>query len=188
MSRDNYLKAVRKCMPEHRYIHTLGVTETAIKLASHYDVSKDDAETAAILHDIAKFSKQEWMKQIILAEHMNPHLLDFHHELWHAPVGAYLVERDFGITNKDILNAIRFHTTGRANMSPLEKIIYVSDMIEPNRQFPGVDFLRQQATDGLDHVMTACITHSITFLIKKNQPVFPDSIHCYNDLVNRKEK
>lgn len=188
MNRDNYLAAVRQRMPEPRYVHTLGVMETAIHLASHYGVSQENAETASIFHDIAKFSKPEWMKHIIQKEHLNPLLLDFHHELWHAPVGAYIVEREFGIDDEHILNAIRFHTTGRADMSPLEKILYVADMIEPNRQFPGVDLLRQQSTNGLDYAMKVCITHSITFLIKKNQPVFPDAIHCYNDLVIRKEK
>lgn len=188
MNRDNYLATVRERMPEPRYVHTLGVMETAIRLADHYGISKSDAETAAILHDIAKFSKPIWMKQIIQKEKINPILLDYHHELWHAPVGAYVVQNEFGIEDENILNAIRYHTTGRADMSPLEKVLYVSDMIEPNRKFPDVELLRQQATKGLDGIMLACISHSIKFLIQKKQPVFPDSIHCYNDLVIKKGK
>ncbi|MFX3674448.1 MAG: bis(5'-nucleosyl)-tetraphosphatase (symmetrical) YqeK [Paenisporosarcina sp.] len=188
MNRDKYLATVRERMPEPRYVHTLGVMETAIHLADHYGVSKVDAEVAAILHDIAKFSNPLWMKKIIQNEKMNPILLEYHHELWHAPVGAYVVRNELGITNENILNAIRFHTTGRANMSPLEKILYVADMIEPNRRFPNVDLLREHATEGLDGIMEACIIHSIKFLIQKKQPVFPDSIHCYNDLVNKKGK
>lgn len=186
MNRDKYLADVRKRMPEPRYVHTLGVMETAIQLASHYGIPESKAETAAIFHDIAKFSSPNWMKQIIQSEQMNPMLLDFHHELWHAPVGAYVAQYEFGIEEEDILNAIRFHTTGRAKMSDLEKILYVADMIEPNRHFPAVDVLRKVATKDLNGVMNACVTHSINYLIQKKQPVFPDSIHCYNDLVIKK--
>ena len=67
---------------------------------------------------------------------MDFRLLSFHHELWHGPVGAIIARNEFGIEDEDILNAIRFHTTGRAGMSTLEKLIYVSDMIEPGRNFP----------------------------------------------------
>ena len=70
-------------------------------------------------------------------------LASFHHELWHGPVGAIIARDEFDITDEDTLNAIRFHTTGRAGMSLLEKLIYVSDMIEPGRDFPGVEHIKR---------------------------------------------
>ena len=70
-------------------------------------------------------------------------MLDWGPEILHGPVGAWIAENEFHITNEDILNAIRYHTTGRANMSKLEKIIYIADMIEPNRKFDGVEELRE---------------------------------------------
>ena len=187
MIRDELINAIRTRMPEKRVLHTLGVMETAIRLAKVYGVSEQDAELAAILHDVVKFADREWMKQTIVEQQMDPTLLNFHHELWHAPVGAYVAQQEFGVSNQDVLNAICYHTTGRANMTKLEKILYCADMIEPNRNFPGVDDLRQQDEQGLNELMKACVQRSIQFLMQKNQPVYPDSIHCYNDLVTRKE-
>lgn len=76
-------------------------------------------------------------------------------------------EKEFNIDDEDILNAIKFHTTGRAGMSDLEKIIYISDMIEPSRNFPGVEDLRKIANIDLEEGMLSCVQHSMAFLIKK---------------------
>ena len=78
------------------------------------------------------------MKQIILDGGGPLEVLNFHHELWHAPAGAALVKTEVGITDEDILSAIRFHTSGRPNMTLLEKVVYVADYIEPGRRFPGL--------------------------------------------------
>jgi predicted HD superfamily hydrolase involved in NAD metabolism len=185
MNRDNYLAAVRMRMPESRYVHTLGVMHTAKRLAKIYGESEEDAELAAILHDVVKFADRSWLKEQIVEHHMDERLLSFHHELWHAPVGAVVAQEEFGVTNQTILDAIRFHTTGRAQMSRLEKIIYCSDMIEPSRNFPGLEELREKDEEDLDALMKMCVKRSIQFLIQKNQPVYPDSIHCYNDMVTK---
>ncbi len=187
MNREDLLNAIRTRMPEKRYVHTIGVMETAIRLASVYGVSEKEAEISAILHDVVKFADRQWLKEMIIVQNLEPTLLQFHHELWHGPVGSYIAQTEFGVNNQDVLNAISFHTTGRKGMSKLEKIIYCADMIEPNRTTPGVEILRLQDEAGLDELMKACIKRSIEFLIQKNQPVYPDSIHCYNDLVTRKE-
>ncbi len=79
------------------------------------------AETAAILHDIAKYAEIEWMENIVRAEKLDARLLGWGSELLHGPVGAYIAESEFALTDEDMLNAIRFHTTGRAGMSRLEK-------------------------------------------------------------------
>ena len=99
-------------------------------------------------------------------------LSNFHKELWHAPVGAIIARNEFGIADEDILNAIRYHTTGRTNMSLLEKLLYVSDMIEPGRDFPGVDALRELAEESIDFAMGACIQQSMLFLVSKKVPSF----------------
>ncbi|MFG5456506.1 bis(5'-nucleosyl)-tetraphosphatase (symmetrical) YqeK, partial [Enterococcus faecalis] len=85
------------------------------------------AEIAAIFHDYAKFRPKEEMKQIILDGGGPLEVLNFHHELWHAPAGAALVKTEVGITDEDILSAIRFHTSARPNMTLLEKVVYVAD-------------------------------------------------------------
>lgn len=188
MGRDELLLAIKDRMPEKRYIHTIGVTDTAIELAKRYGEDPKKAEVAAILHDSCKYADREWMKQIIIEQHMNRTLLQYHHELWHGPVGAYVAETEFHVADVAVLNAIRYHTTGRVGQSDLEKIVYIADMIEPNRKFPGVDELRKAAEElTLHDLMIKCLTHSISFLISKHQPVFPDSFECYNDLLLQKK-
>ncbi|MEC0664643.1 bis(5'-nucleosyl)-tetraphosphatase (symmetrical) YqeK [Priestia flexa] len=183
MNQSEALAVVREQLTERRYIHTLGVMETAVKLAERYDVDIKKAELAAIFHDYAKFRPKEEMKAIIINESMSVHLLEANTELWHAPVGAFLVEKEVGLTDEDILNAIRYHTSGRPGMSSLEKVIYVADYIEPGRNFPGVEEVRELAEQDLDKALLQALKNTISFLISKNQRVFPDTLYTYNELV-----
>jgi predicted HD superfamily hydrolase involved in NAD metabolism len=183
MNREKALNLVKEQLTEHRYQHTLGVMETAIKLAEKYGANEKKAELAAIFHDYAKFRPKEEMKQIIIQQKMDPKLLQFNAELWHAPVGAYLAKTEAGIQDQEVLDAIRYHTSGRPNMTLLEKIIYLADYIEPGRHFPGVDEVREIAERNLDEALIQALKNSIAFLLKKNQPIFPDTLDTYNHLV-----
>lgn len=185
MDRNDYLSAIKTRMPEKRYIHTIGVMETAISLAEQYGEDVKSAEVAAILHDIAKYADEEWMNQVVKENGLDDRLIGWGSEILHGPVGAWIAQTEFKITNENILNAIRFHTTGRANMSKLEKIIYIADMIEPNRKFDQVDELRKIANVDLDEAMKACICHTISFLVHTEQAIFPVSIECYNDVISK---
>lgn len=172
MKRDEALACVKEQLTEQRYTHTVGVMETAVKLAERFGADVKKAETAAIFHDYAKFRPKEEMKQIILDENKSLEVLDFHHELWHAPAGASLVKTEVGITDEDVLSAIRYHTSGRPGMTLLEKIIYVADYIEPGRLFPGVDEVRALAEENLDLALIQALKNTITFLLKKTKPFF----------------
>ena len=107
---------------------------------------------------------------------MDEELLEYNSELWHAPVGAYLVEKEAGIKDAEILDAIRYHTSGRPNMTILEKVIYLADYIEPGRNFPGVEEVREMAEKDLDQALIQSIQNTIIFLMKKNQENFPTHI------------
>lgn len=183
MERDKALKIVAEQLTEHRYVHTLGVMETAISLAELYGGDVKRAETAAIFHDYAKFRPKKEMKKIIEEQDMPKKLLEHNSELWHAPVGAYLVKKEVGIKDKEVLKAIKYHTSGRPDMTLLEKIIYVADYIEPGRQFPGVEEVRELAKTNLDQALIKSLQNTITFLLKKNQAIYPDTIKTYNSLV-----
>ena len=135
----------REIMPyieEHlkpsRLDHTLQVTRLAREMAAKYDADVNKAEIAALLHDMAKYEERPGVN------------MDFAH----GGIGAEMSEELFGIEDQDILNAIRYHTTGRAGMSTLEKIIFLADAIEPGRNYPGVDEIRKVAETDLDG---ACI-------------------------------
>lgn len=183
MNRDQALQLVKPQLTEHRYLHTIGVMETAIKLADRYGADIKKAELAAIFHDYAKFRPKDEMKQIIVEQGMPPILLEYNSELWHAPVGAFLAEKEAGITDSEVLDAIRYHTSGRIGMTLLDKIIYLADYIEPGRHFPGVDEVRAIAEEDLDKALIQSMKNTIQFLMKKNQPVFPDTFNAYNSIV-----
>ncbi|GIN38574.1 bis(5'-nucleosyl)-tetraphosphatase (symmetrical) YqeK [Heyndrickxia oleronia] len=188
MERNKALEIVAKQLTEKRYTHTLGVMETAIDLAKLYKADEKKAELAAIFHDYAKFRPLEEMKKIIIEQKFDPFLLQYNPELWHAPVGAYLIQEEVGIKDVEIINAVRYHTSGRMNMTLLEKIIYLADYIEPGRQFPGVEEARKLAKKDLDEALIYSVKNTIIFLMNKNQAVYPDTFTFYNDLVMKKER
>ena len=97
MNREQALSIVKEQLTESRYLHTIGVMESAISLAKRYQADVKKAELAAIFHDYAKYRPKEEMKRIIEEQGMPKELLSFHSEMWHAPVGAYLVEKEVGI-------------------------------------------------------------------------------------------
>ena len=187
MDRNLALLKVKDQLTEHRYNHTLGVMESAIALAKRYGADEKKAELAAIFHDYAKFRPKEEMKQHIIDQGMPVELLRYNSELWHAPVGAFLVHKEAGIEDEEILDAIRYHTSGRVGMTLLEKVIYLADYIEPGRHFPGVEEVREIAKTSLDHALIKSIQNTIFFLMKKDQPIFPATFNTYNDLIMKLE-
>lgn len=179
-------KVVKPHLTKNRYEHTLRVAETAVELAAIYNVSKDKAELAAIFHDYAKYRSLEEMRRIISNNNMLPKdLLHYHHELWHGPVGSILIELEYGITDKAIKEAIFYHTTGRANMTNIELVIFVADYIEPGRSFPGLEEVRIAAKDNLIKAAWLASRNTISFLMSKADRIYPDSFHAYNDLTKR---
>lgn len=181
------LELIKNVLPEKRYIHTLGVLETAVALAEKYGANQKKVELAAIFHDYAKYRPVAEMKSIVSEQNMSDNLLKYARELLHAPVGAYLVRKELGIDDEEVLDAIRYHTTGRPFMTLLEKIIYISDYIEPNRSFSGVDEVRLLAQTNLDEALLKGISNTIYFLVSKQQPVFPDTLAAYNHLILKEE-
>ena len=183
MNRNEALQLVKAQLTEKRYVHTLGVAESAVELAERYGADIKKAELAAIFHDYAKFRPKEEMKQIIMEQNITKDLLDYHSELWHAPVGAYLVEQEAGITDQEILDAIAYHTSGRIGMTLLDKIVYLADYIEPGRSFPGVEEVRKLAEQNLDAAVIQAVRNTINFLMMKKQVIYPATFHTYNVLI-----
>lgn len=187
MERNEALELVKGQLPEKRYVHTIGVMEMAISLAKKYGADVKKAELAAIFHDYAKYRPKEELRQIIIDEKLPPSLLHFHSELWHGPAGAFLVKKEAGINDEEILTAIAYHTTGRENMSLLEKVIYLADYIEPGRNFPGVAEVRDLAEIDLDKAMLKSLQNTIAYLVQKGSLIYPDTVHAYNDFARKQE-
>ena len=135
---------LRAAQKERRYFHTLGVVKEAVRLAPRYGVPEEKAKIAALLHDCAKnFDEDRFLE--IAADYgvtLDEYALK-EPALVHAYLGAAVAYRDYGVTDKEILDAIYYHTTARANMTNLEKLVYIADMIEPGRTMPQAEELRK---------------------------------------------
>ncbi len=173
MQIEHLLEAVRQELPAPRFEHTLRVQKLAVKFAQRMGIDKDRTSIAAILHDYCKFWPKEKLVSWIRKYKLPDDLLDYHSELWHAPVGAEVAARHFGIMDEEILQAIRYHTTGRPCMSTLEKIIFLADLLEPGRRFPGVEELRSDADRDIDWAVWKALDHTICYLVERRQKIYP---------------
>lgn len=179
------LQHVKAELPEGRYEHSLRVVEQAVRLASIYNVNENQAGIAAAFHDYAKKRSLDQMKRVILTSTLPKDLLLYHYELWHGPVASILVESLFGITDTDVLNAIKYHTTGRAHMNRLEMIICLADYIEPARNFEGLDEVREMAEKDLVQASWLMARNTIQYLMVSKSAIYPDTFHAYNYLSNQ---
>lgn len=180
---------LKEKVSEKRYRHILGVEKTAIELAKIYGVSTVDAKLAALLHDYAKqmpiVQMQEICKEYFFEE--TKEYLD-QGELLHGYVGAHLAESEFGIKNKEILEAIKYHTTGRRNLGLLAKIIYIADAIEPGRDYPGVDELREIVKKDIDGALLEEVDRKLKYLLKLESIIHLNSVDMRNWIIELKRK
>lgn len=174
-----HIKEVMKnTLSEKRYRHTLGVMEEAVKLAEFYNEDRNKAYKAALLHDCAKEYSAETKKKLckkfnIKQDSATKDQVD----LLHAELGENIAKHKFGVHDKDILNAIRYHTTGRKGMSMLEKIIYIADCIEPNREkYEGLDQIRSNAYVDIDKAMIIALRCKVQYSESKKKTIHPLSI------------
>lgn len=179
-----YLKdEVRKLVKKDRYKHTIGTSHIAVSLAMLNNFNVEKAEVTAILHDCAKnLDYKKYIKKynIMLSEMeiRNPSLI-------HAKIGAIIAKEEYNIKNKDILNAINYHTTGRPNMSVLEKIIYVSDHIEPTRgNSTNLQKIRKSVFNNLDNGLILCLEDRLKYFSKKKLEVDPITYNTYKYYIN----
>lgn len=185
MNKTKALKMIEQQLTKGRYEHSLRVAETAIDLAARYQAPKEKVELAALLHDYAKNHAIDELKHWIEFSDLPKDLLDYHSELWHGPVGALILEREYGVTDTDILSAIGCHTTGKVHMSTIDKIIFVADYIEPGRDFPGLEEVRDVAASELDKAAWLVSRNTIQYLMGKGSTIYPDSFYAYNDLTQK---
>ncbi|TCP69291.1 bis(5'-nucleosyl)-tetraphosphatase (symmetrical) YqeK [Baia soyae] len=182
MDLDVLLQATKKQLKPERFEHTLRVVDTAVELAKRFGADPPKAKIASILHDYCKFWSREQLTQWIKRCQLPLDLLEYHKEIWHAPVGAEVAREEFGIVDEDILQSIRSHTVGRPGMSTLEKVVYLADYIEPGRRFPGVDEVRRLAEIDLDVAVLQAMDNTILFLQSQQQPIYPLAIAARDEL------
>ncbi len=184
-----YVKLLEERLTPKRFRHSLNVMERAVELAKIHGADPQKAELAGLIHDIEKNSPPKILLQslqksgILLsdADWVSP-------QLWHAPCG-YLYARDrLGIADGDVLNAIRYHTTGRAGMSLLEKVVYLADLTSADRDFSDVKEVRRLADRDLDAALFYSLQFIIGDLVRQGKPLQPDSLACYNEIALARAK
>ena len=178
-------KAIKKILSKQldpkRYEHTIGVAYTAAALAMRYHADVEKAYLAGLLHDCAKCIDTD--EKMALCKKYKVKLSEFEIEnpfLIHAKLGSCLAEKKYEITDPDILSAIRYHTTGKADMSLLEKIVFSADYIEPGRKIiPGLEEIRETIFVDLDRAVCMILEGTMRHLKNKEQPIDQASIDAY---------
>ena len=181
MNLEEHKALIRRFLGDKRYDHSLCVAEAAKRLARVHGADEGKAETAGVLHDIMKDLPQEeqlkWMERygIVLTE-----VERGAPKLWHAMLGAEYLRREVRLGDPEIIDAIRYHTTGRENMTLLDKILFIADFISEDRDYPGVEGMRAAAAKGLEQAMIEGIVFTVKDLADSKKPIHPDTIAAYN--------
>lgn len=184
-----YRKLLRKKLSPYRLNHSFCVADSANELAGIYGEDCEKAYTVGLLHDVMKDSPKN--EQLFEIEKAGIKLSDeeLHNpKLWHAIAGCAFLKNEKLIGDEDALNAVRYHTTGRAGMSLLEKIIYIADFSSADRTYDGIEKMRTLSVKSLEEAMEFGLTFTISDLAEKGGIIHPDSVGCYNEIVINKLK
>ncbi|MDT8902233.1 bis(5'-nucleosyl)-tetraphosphatase (symmetrical) YqeK [Anaeroselena agilis] len=181
---DKMFAQLTKVLSPKRLEHSRGVSETAAVLAAKYGADVGKARLAGLLHDCARGMPSNILLQVAAAsgivvndvEKREPMLL-------HAPVGAMIASRDFGVDDPEVLAAIRWHTTGGPSMALLDEIVFLADYIEPARSFPGVDRLRELAGEDLPVALLAAYDQTLSHLLAERRLIHPATVEGRNALL-----
>lgn len=189
-----YLTSViRKRLSDYRFHHSLCVAQCAAKLAKRYGADEEKAMVAGILHDAMKEATPQ--EQLEVIEKAGMVISDFEKsqlKFYHQISGCAFAKSELGITDEEILGAIRYHTTGKQDMSLLEEIVYLADFISDDRDYDDIDNIRKEAEKGKEYGMLYATAYTIKSVVKKGNFLHPDTVNAYNWLLktyfSKKEK
>ena len=185
MTIDEMRRELQRRLKKSRFAHSIGVANTTVKLAKRFGVDETKAYIAGLLHDCAReFENDELPAQAELREIKIGEVERAMPLLLHPYIGAKMIKEIYGVDDAEISQAIYRHTVGARDMNKLDKIIYFADMIEPNRNYPGVEKLRELAeTAELDEILLTAFSESIIFVVQKNSLIHPDTVAARNYLL-----
>lgn len=170
-----YFKFLSERLKEKRLYHTAGVIEYGLKINRQLKLDEDKVILACALHDVAKYSSEKDYLGFCRPSDMPDSVV-------HAFLGEYVAANELGVTDKDVLEAIRYHTTGRADMAPLEKLVYVADLLERNRTYPGVDALRKKIEEDFESGFIECVCQGYKHLkqVMRSGEVYYLTVEAYD--------
>lgn len=178
-----YLDALSRRLDPARVHHSLAVEKQAIKLAAHHGLDWYRAGLAGLVHDICRCDDTDWM-----LAYMNRHGVRLDRDwmenpqIWHGPCGSLFLRQMFGLRDKEILWAVKYHTSFRAGMTPLEKVICIADATSEDRTFEGADKLRGLALESLDEAAWVCLGDALARVAKNGWPLVNETYEAYNEL------
>lgn len=168
---------IKDNLKESRYRHSLGVEEMAVRLAELHGADAEKAAFAGRYHDLAKNFDTETMDACI-RKYGLPEKLIGNNALAHSKVGAAILEHEFGVSDEDILNAVRYHTTARKGMSLLEELTFVADVVEDNRTYSDLDYYQDLAYRDLDRACLEILEYTIGDLTAKGREIDTDTLEA----------
>lgn len=184
MNELSLMERIKSELSEERYLHSIGAMESAARLALKNGVDITKARIAALLHDCAK---ELPLNDMLCKAHKYEVTIDEvsmrETVLIHGPLGAKIAEYEYCISDQEILDAIECHTTGKKNMTKLDKIIYISDYIEPNRDFEGVEELRKMAMEDLGAALRFALDFTISDLLSAGRLIHPRTLEARNYMI-----
>jgi predicted HD superfamily hydrolase involved in NAD metabolism len=181
MELETMMEKLKTELDDVRYQHSLNVMETSVKLAKYYGVESEKAGIAGILHDCGKNYRGDKAREYVQKIGYKADKIEWSQtRLLHGIIGEHLARTVYGVTDAEILDAIRWHTTGRAGMTALEKIIYVADYIEPLRNFEGIETMRAVACADLDRCVLLCADSTIQYVLKKGVLLHEKTVETRN--------
>lgn len=184
-----YEDIISQRMKVPRLKHSKNVAKEAVRLARKYGADIEKAELAGILHDATKETGEK--EQMALIAKAGIVLTDMEREspkLWHAISGSAYIQVVLGIDDEEVIDAVRYHTTGRAGMTLLDKVIFVADFISADRDYDGVDRMRKIADKGLDEAVLEGMAFTIADLAQRKITIAPDTFAGYNELAALRAK
>ena len=170
-------KFMKDSLKPSRYIHSLGVEKMASELARIHGADEEKAAFAGRYHDIAKCFSEEVMNSYVREFGLGEQYIN-NNALAHSKVAAELLRSGFGVTDEEVLNAVRSHTTGRAGMTLLEEVVYVADAIEENRNYPELAELQDLARHDLDRACLEIMNFAVQFIIEKGRTLDTDTLEA----------
>ena len=189
MNKDRIIEQAKTMLTEKRLKHTIGVNETAVKLAKLYGEDIDKVEIASYCHDIFRGKSKEEINELVERYRLPDKYLN-NPNLAHGKIACSYMQNEMGICDPDILNAVSFHTTGRRNMTLLEKIVFIADAIEPGRNYPGVSELRNLVLSDLNEACLMSLKNTVKHLEDSGHPLWKidkDTLDAIDYFENEKQ-
>lgn len=171
---DKYQQFISKNLPEKRVVHTANVVVCAMQRAKELGLDEQKVVLACTLHDCAKYLDYKTVKGFTLPEGVPQPVV-------HAFLGAYVAKEYLGVTDEEVIDAIRYHTSGKAEMTTLSKLVFVADMLEEGRNYDGVEKLRElYRTSDFEKCFIECLKEEFIHLLNKKQYIYQQTVNAFN--------